>query len=158
MRGISGLSNTVTKIYTETMNGNPYCDLLQHQLELFIMKLPKKYKSFLLTESSLLAHIGYCTSKNWQTEVRLTRLDSKNSLFKSFEILWSIIGKKLASKPIYLPMTLMGRLQEEWNNIDHDLCIKLLESMPEHVQKCLKTKGGHFMITIVHIFCYFCFF
>ena len=40
----------------------------------------------------------------------------------------------------------MKRLQEEWdNNIDQELWIKLVESMPERIQKCLKAKGGHFL-------------
>ena len=38
----------------------------------------------------------------------------------------------------------MDCLQEECNNIDQDLCIKLIESMPERIKKCLKAKGGHF--------------
>ena len=53
--------------------------------------------------------------------------------------------KKLASKPIYSKAALMDRLQEEWDNADQDLCIKLVESVPERIRKCLKAKGGHFL-------------
>ena len=60
-------------------------------------------------------------------------------------MLWSILDKRLASRPIYSRAALMERLQEEWGNIDQDLCIKLVESMPEQIRKCLKAKGGHFM-------------
>ena len=61
------------------------------------------------------------------------------------ERLWSILGKKLAAKPIYSKATLIERFQEEWNNIDKDLCIKLVESMPERIHKCLKAKRRHFL-------------
>ena len=61
------------------------------------------------------------------------------------EMLWSILDKKLASKPIYSRAVLIDRLQEESNNIDQDSCIKLVEFMPEHIRKCLKAKGGHFL-------------
>ena len=60
-------------------------------------------------------------------------------------MLWSILDKQLASRPIYSRAALMEWLQEEWGNIDQDLCIKLVESMPERIRKCLKAKGEHFM-------------
>ena len=60
------------------------------------------------------------------------------------EILWSIIDKKLASKPIYSKLTLQDRLQEEWNSIDRCLCLKLVDSMPDRIHRCLKANGGHF--------------
>jgi hypothetical protein len=50
-----------------------------------------------------------------------------------------------AAKPIYSKTALKERLEEEWNNIDRDLCIKLVESMPERLQNCLAAKGGHFL-------------
>ena len=48
-------------------------------------------------------------------------------------------------KPIYSKAALIDRLEEEWNNIDKDLCIKLVESMSERIHKCLKAKEGHFL-------------
>ena len=60
------------------------------------------------------------------------------------EMLWSTLDKNLASKSIYSKLTLQNRLQQEWNNIDKSLCLKLIDSMPERIQRCLKAKGGHF--------------
>ena len=37
----------------------------------------------------------------------------------------------------------MERLEEEWDHIDQELCIKMIEPMPERIHKCLKAKGGH---------------
>ena len=70
---------------------------------------------------------------------------SKRPDLNPMEMFWSILDKKLAAKPIYSKATLIERFQEEWNNIDKDLCIKLVESMPEPIRKCLKGKGGHFL-------------
>lgn len=39
----------------------------------------------------------------------------------------------------------MDRIQEKWNNIDQGLYIKLVETMPQWIEKCLKAKGGHFL-------------
>ena len=60
-------------------------------------------------------------------------------------MLWSILDKKLASKPIYSRAALPDHLQEEWNNIDQDSSIKLVETMPERIRKCLKVNGAHFV-------------
>ena len=44
----------------------------------------------------------------------------------------------------------MDCLQEECNNIDQDLCIKLIESVPERIKKCLKAKGGLILKIMMH--------
>ena len=46
---------------------------------------------------------------------------------------------------MYSKAALIDRLQEEWNLIDENLCMKLIDSMPERIRKCLKAKGGHFL-------------
>lgn len=40
--GISGFDATPARIYDENMNGNLYCDVLQHELKQYINKIPKK--------------------------------------------------------------------------------------------------------------------
>ena len=52
---------------------------------------------------------------------------------------------RLPTKSVYSKAALMDHLQEEWNNIDKDLCIKLVESMSPRTYKRSKTKGGHFL-------------
>ena len=61
-------------------------------------------------------------------------------------MLWSILDKRLTSRPIYSRAALMERLQEEWGNIDQDLCIKLVESMPETNTKVFKGKRWTFHV------------
>ena len=93
---------------------------------------------------SLLKH------NQWPSVLKGLKLDLLDWALKSpdlnlIEMLWSILDKKLALKPIYSKVALMDRLQEEWDNVDQDLCIKLVESIPERIRKCLKAKGGHFL-------------
>ena len=65
------------------------------------------------------------------------------------EMLWSILDKKLATKPIYSKAALIERLQEEWNNIDKDLlCVKLVESY----SKVLKSQRRKFRLKFIVIF------
>ena len=79
--------------------------------------------------------------------LRLNVLDwaQKSPNLNPTEMLWSILDKKLYPKPIYSRAALIDRLQEEWNNIGQYSCIKLVESIPERIRKCLTAKGGHFL-------------
>ena len=56
-------------------------------------------------------------------KLKLTVLDCvpKSPDLNLIEMLWSILDKRLASRPIYLRAAPMKRLQEEWGNIDQDL-------------------------------------
>ena len=80
-------------------------------------------------------------------KLKLDLLDwaPKSPDLNPIEMLWSILDKKLASKLIYPKAALMDRLQKEWDNVDQDLCIKIVESMPESIRKCMKANGGHFL-------------
>ncbi|CAF1597481.1 unnamed protein product [Adineta ricciae] len=143
--GISGNGITVAKIYTENMNSNLYCDVLQHELKQSIQKIRKKNKIIFQQDFA-----PWHTSKIVKQRIRQMKLNvldwaSKSPDLNPIEMLWSILDKKLAAKPIYSRTALKERLEEEWNNIDQDLCIKLVESMPERIQKCLAAKGGHFL-------------
>jgi transposase len=61
------------------------------------------------------------------------------------EMLWSTLDKKLSAKPIYTKVQLKERLEQEWNSVDQQLCLDLIDSMPSRIQKCLKANGGHFI-------------
>ena len=56
-------------------------------------------------------------------KLKLDLLDwaPKNPDLNTIEMLWSILDKKVASKPTYSKAALMDRLQEEWDNVDQDL-------------------------------------
>ena len=66
---------------------------------------------------------------------------AKSPDLNSVEMLGSIIDKRWAAKPIYTK----ERLTEESNGVDQQLCLKLIDSISNRIQKCLKVKGGYFM-------------
>jgi hypothetical protein len=105
----------------------------------------KENKNFLSTIPGSMVHIKYFERKNWQIALDVLDWAPKSPDLNPIEMLWSILDKKLASKPMYSRAALMDRLQEEWDIIDRDLCVKLVESMHVRIRKCLKAKGGHFL-------------
>ena len=70
---------------------------------------------------------------------------SKSPDLNRVENLWSIMDKRLTSTPVYSKQELEERLQQIWDEIDIDVCVKLVDSTPTRVRKCLAAKGGHFM-------------
>jgi transposase len=77
--------------------------------------------------------------------LKVLKWTPKSPHLNPIEMLWSIIDKRLASKPIFSKVALIEQIREEWNEIDLELYVKLVESMPERIHKCLKAKGGHFL-------------
>ena len=92
-----------------------------------------------------MAHIEYSPSNNKTDEAQDVGRAPKSPDLDPVEMLRSILDKNLAPKPIYSKLALQDRLQQEWNNIDKSLCLKLIDSMSEKIQRCLQAKGGHFL-------------
>ena len=127
------------------MNGQLYCDVLETELKRSMAKFSKKAK--MVYQQDLAPCHTSSIVANKIAKLKLNVLDwaPKSPDLNPIEMLWSILDKKLTSKPIYSRTALMERLQKEWDNIGQGLCIKLVESIRERIQKCLKAKGGHFL-------------
>ena len=54
---------------------------------------------------------------------------AKSLELNPIEMLWSILGKKLAAEPIYSIMKLRRRLEEEWNGISQLSCLNVIDWM-----------------------------
>ena len=143
--GISGFSAMAAKIYMENMDRKLYCDVLQHQLKHSMAQIPKNTKIFFQQDLAPWHTSNIMKEKIAKLKLALLDWAPKSPDLNSIEMLWSILDKKLASKPIYSKAALMDRLQEEWDHVDQDLCIKLVESMPECIRKCLKAKDRYFL-------------
>jgi len=59
------------------------------------------------------------------------------------EHLWAIMKRKLNKyeNPPNGMIQLWERIKTIWNNIDEDICINLIESMPRRIEAVLKAKG-----------------
>ena len=143
--GISGFGTTISRIYSENMNGILYCDVLEKELKQSIAKIPVKNKIIFQQDLAPWHTSRIVKEKIEKMKLNLLNWTPKSPDLNPIEMLWSIIDKKLALRPIYSKATLIERIQEEWDQIDTELCVKLVQSMPERIKKCLKAKGGHFM-------------
>ena len=136
--GISGDGTTAARIFEGTMNGMLYCDVLRQELTQSMGKLRNKF-AYTFQQDLTPWH----TSKLVQEKIAKLRLNvlerpAKSLDLNPIEMLWSILDKKLAAKPIYSIMEFCQRL-EEWNGIRQLSCLNLIDSMPEKIQKCLKS-------------------
>ena len=143
--GITGDGTTAATLFEGTMNGTLYCDILQQELTQSMGKLPNK-SAYTFQQDLAPWH----TSKLVQEKMAKLKLNVlewpvKSSDLNPIEMLWSILDKKLAAKPIYSIMELRQRLEEEWNGINQLSCLNLIDSVPDRIQKCLKSKEGRFM-------------
>ena len=153
--GISGFGTTDARIYTENMNGQLYCNFLETELKNAIKKVPKKTQMILQQDRAPWRTSGLVQQKIAKMKLSVLEWAPKSPDLHPIEMLWSILDKKLASKPIFSKSASVDRLQEEWAKIDLDLCTKLVESMPERILKCLKAKGGHFRSIKWFLYCFF---
>ena len=143
--GISGFGTTNAKFCTENTNGESYYDGLQNEVKQFLVAIQAQEK-MVLEQGLAPWHISNIVNeKIAKLNLRMLDWAPKRPDLNPVDMLWSILEKKLAAKPIYSKVALIERLQEEWNNIDKVLCIKLVESMPERICRCLKVKGRHFL-------------
>jgi transposase len=143
--GISSYGTTIVRLYSENMNGALYCDVLEKELKKSIEKIGQKDKIIFQQDLA-----PWHTSKIVQAKIAVLGLKvlkwaPKSPDLNPIEMLWSIIDKRLIANPIYSKTALLERIQQEWDRIEVELCVKLVESMPERIRKCLKAKGGHFL-------------
>ena len=128
-----------------TMNGTLYCDVLQQELTQSMKKLPKK-SAYTFQQDPAPFHVSKLVQdKMGKLKLNALEWPAKSSHLNPVEMLCFILDKKLAAKPIYSIMELRQRLEEEWNGIRSLSCLNLIDSMPDRIQKCLKSKGGYFM-------------
>ena len=59
------------------------------------------------------------------------------------EHLWAMLKRRLNQyeRPPNGMLELWERVQAEWNNIDREVCVRLVESMPDRIKAVLKAKG-----------------
>ena len=116
------------------MDGQTYCDVLNHELKESITKLPGKGK--IIYQQDL---ASWPKSKMIKVKMKLKVLDwpAKSPDLNPIEFVWSILDKKLMITPVYNKATRRKRLEEEWKSLGINLCCNLVDSMPERLMKCL---------------------
>ena len=110
------------RIFDENMDGQTYCDALNHELKRSIAKLPDRGK--IIYQQDL---APWHTSKMVKTKMKKMKLKvlewpAKSSDLNTIEFVRSILDKKLMTTPIYNKATLRKRLEEERKSLGIDLC------------------------------------
>ena len=144
--GISGDGTTAARIFEGTMNGTLYCNVLQQELTQSMGKLQNKSAYTFQQDLAPWHPSKLVQEKMAKLKLNVLKWPEKSPDLNPIEmLLCSILDKKLAAKPIYSIMELRQRLEDKWNGTRQLSCLNLIDSMPDRIQKCLKSKGGHFM-------------
>ena len=132
---ISGFGTTNARIYTENINGQLYCDVLQNEVKQFLAKTPATARIIFLQDLAPW-HISNIVKE------------------KIVKLKLNVSGSKPGRNAVVNSAQEVGHKADLFESsshrtssriIDKDLCVKLVESMSERIQKCLKAKGGHFV-------------
>ena len=141
---ISRDGTTMARIFNDSMNGTVYCAVLETELKQSL-KLFRRKNDYLFQHDLAPWHTSNLVkAKIAKMKLNLLPWVAKSPDLNPIEMLWSILDKKLIGAPIFSATELTRRLQQEWDTIDKDLCLNLIDSMPNRIQKCLQARGGHF--------------
>ena len=141
---ISRDGTTMARIFNDSMNGTLYCGVLETELKQSL-KLFQRKCDYLFQHDLAPWHTSdLVKEKIAKMKLNLLSWVAKSPDLNPIEMLWSILDKKLIRTPIFSATELTRRLQQEWDTIDKELCLNLIDSMPDRIQKCLKARGGHF--------------
>ena len=115
--GISADGTTAAMIFQGTINGTLYCDVLQQELTQSTGKLSNKSVYTFQQDLEPCQTSKLVQEKMAKLKMNVLEWVARSSHLNPIEMLWSILDKKLAAKPIYLIIERRQRLKEEWNGI-----------------------------------------
>jgi hypothetical protein len=128
------------------MNAQQYVDILKDNL------LPTMEESNILLEDLIFQQDNdpKHTSKKaqkWMEDHYITLLDwpAQSPDLNPIEHLWQHLKKQLCQyeTPAQGVWEVWKRVEEEWGEIEPEVCQKLIESMPRRIGAVIKAKGGH---------------
>ena len=86
-------------------------------------------------------------AKNWFSlnKVRVLGWPPQSPDLNPIEHLWVHLKRQLGlyPEPPSGVIELWERVQDQWNKIDKDVYLKLIESMPDRIRAVIKSKGGY---------------
>ena len=83
------------------MNGEFYCDVLQNEVKQFLAKTPAQGKMVFQQDLSPWHTSNIVKEKIVKVKLRVLDCAPKSPDLNPVEMLWSILDKKLPTKPIY---------------------------------------------------------
>lgn len=95
-----------------------------------------------LPNGRILRVLGWFSRKN----VTLLPWPAASPDLSPIENLWGIFKDKLKTRRFKKGADLISYLQAEWEKLDPELLVKLIRTMPDRVDACIKAKGSYFKI------------
>ena len=86
-------------------------------------------------------------TKKWleDNNVVVLKWPSQSLDLNPIEHIWGEVERRLRKADIFIKNKdiLWEQLQQTWNNIEVNVCTKLIETMPKHINDVLKQKGSY---------------
>jgi len=128
------------------MDGDLYIKILEEDLQASLTYYGKSAGDVIFQQDNDSKH----TCKKAQTwfqdhDFNVLLWPAQSPDLNPIEHLWDHLKRKLSAYEVAPKgiLELWERVEEEWNQIDVEVCQKLIESMPRRVAAVLKAKGGY---------------
>ena len=134
-----------SKIYNGTINSDRYIDVIHNEL------IPSSHLWFIegdewiFQQDNASAHTSKRSTECFlRNKIELLGWPANSPDLNPIEQCWSIIDSRLKNQDIRTVDSFKVALKAEFDKISAETCEKLFDSMPERIEKCIKSKGGHF--------------
>jgi len=86
-------------------------------------------------------------TKEWfeENDIKVLEWPAQSPDLNPIEHLWNEVDRRLRKLPVKVTKKdkLWEQIQDVWNDINLEVCTKLIESMPQRIQDVMKARGGY---------------
>ena len=138
---ISMLGQTPLYFVPKTMNSEVYIETI----EFYYLRTARELypDGFGLVQDNATCHRSKITRDFFRiTGVKAIEWPANSPDLNPIENIWGIIKQSLNSKKTENKTTLVSSITKIWDNLDPNLLINLVESMPRRINACIEANGG----------------
>ena len=139
--GISTRGKTPLKVARGSINADRYQDILE---ECLIQEMDTLYPDgWVLQQDNASAHTARST-KDWMRERKIEVLPwpACSPDLNPIENLWGIKKRLLEKMSPDNVDSMLDKIHEIWDSVEHELLKSLIDSMPTRIEQCIARNGG----------------